>query len=93
MQRFQQSSPRMEQLFNDSYGYAVFPSVGKGAIGIGGAEGRGQLLTGSAGRHGQTDSGHIGVQLGGQSYSEVIFFKTEKALISSRKARPPSAPP
>ena len=81
MQRFQQVNPRMQRLFNEAYGYAIFPSVGKGAIGIGGAEGRGQVfekgaLVGTA----KLIQGTIGAQLGGQSYSEVIFFESEKAL-------------
>jgi len=81
MQKFQQASPRMQRLFNEAYGYAIFPSVGKGAIGIGGAEGRGQVfqngtLVGTA----KLIQGTIGAQLGAQSYSEVIFFESEKAL-------------
>jgi lipid-binding SYLF domain-containing protein len=81
MQRFQQASPRIQRLFNEAYGYAIFPSVGKGAIGIGGAEGRGQVfekgaLVGTA----KLIQGTIGAQLGAQAYSEVVFFESEKAL-------------
>lgn len=81
MQRLQQSNPKIQKLFTEAYGYAVFPTVGKGAIGIGGAEGRGQVfergaLIGSA----KLVQGTVGVQLGAQSYSEVIFFESEKAL-------------
>ena len=81
MQRFQQVNPRMQRLFSEAYGYAIFPSVGKGAIGIGGAEGRGQVfqngtLVGTA----KLIQGTIGAQLGGQSYSEVVFFESAKAL-------------
>jgi lipid-binding SYLF domain-containing protein len=80
-QRFQQAGPKMQRLFNEAYGYAIFPSVGKGAIGIGGAEGRGQVfekgaLVGTA----KLIQGTIGAQLGAQSYSEVVFFESEKAL-------------
>ncbi len=38
IQKFQEAHPRIQRLFNEAYGYAVFPGVGKGAIGIGGAE-------------------------------------------------------
>ena len=38
------SHPRLQRLIDTAYGYAVFPSVGKGAIGIGGAEGRGEVF-------------------------------------------------
>jgi lipid-binding SYLF domain-containing protein len=81
VQRFQQVNPRMQRLFNEAYGYAIFPSVGKGAIGIGGAEGLGQVyekgaLVGTA----KLIQGTVGAQLGAQSYSEVIFFESENAL-------------
>jgi len=81
VQMYQSHSPSMQQLFNTCYGYAVFPSVGKGAIGIGGAEGRGQVfekgaLIGTA----KLTQASAGAQLGAQSFSEVIFFETPKAL-------------
>jgi lipid-binding SYLF domain-containing protein len=81
MHRFQQTSPRIQRLFNDAYGYAVFPAVDKGAVGIGGAEGKGQVfengqLVGKA----KLTQASIGAQLGGQSYSEVVFFESAKAL-------------
>ncbi len=74
-------SQGIQQLFDTAYGYAVFPSVGQGAIGIGGAEGRGQVfekgaLIGTV----KLTQASVGAQLGAQSYSEVIFFETSKAL-------------
>ena len=81
VQMYQSHSPAIQGLFGTAYGYAVFPSVGKGAIGIGGAEGRGQVfekgvLIGTT----KLTQGSVGAQLGAQSYSEVIFFETPKAL-------------
>ena len=66
--------------FNSAYGYAVFPTIGKGAIGIGGAHGKGQIYTGGAvtGFTSMTQI-TIGFQLGGQAYSEIIFFKDKRA--------------
>jgi lipid-binding SYLF domain-containing protein len=66
--------------FNSAYGYAVFPTIGKGAIGIGGAHGKGQVYTGGAvtGFTSMTQI-TIGFQLGGQAYSEIIFFKDKRA--------------
>ncbi len=66
--------------FHDSYGYAFFPTVGKGAVGIGGAYGKGQVyrngrVTGTASLFKVT----IGFQLGGQAFSELIFFKNRRA--------------
>ncbi len=80
----------IEQIKNDisstdyidnSYGYAVFPSIGKGGIGIGGAHGKGQVY--AKGDHvGNTKMTQItiGFQLGGQKFSQMIFFKDERAF-------------
>ena len=64
-----------------AHAYAVFPTVGKGGIGIGGAFGRGQVFEGGK-MVGYTKltSGSIGFQLGGQSFSEMIFFKDKAAF-------------
>ena len=78
---FLMRDPSLEQLFDEAYAYAIFPSIGSGGIGIGGAYGRGVVY--ERGRHvGYCDvtQGDIGFQLGGQSYSQLIFFRTEEAL-------------
>lgn len=67
--------------FKTAYGYAVFPTVGKGGAGIGGAFGKGQVY--ARGKHvGDTSVTQltIGFQLGGQAYSEIIFFQDERAF-------------
>src|SRR5579862_8998120 len=74
-------SQDMSALFDTAAAYAVFPSVGQGAIGIGGASGSGEVfekgaLIGTV----KLTQGSLGAQLGAQSYSEVIFFETPKAL-------------
>ena len=66
--------------FKNSYGYAVFPTIGKGGIGIGGAYGEGRvyakgIYTGDASMVQLT----IGFQLGGQAYSQIIFFEDKRA--------------
>ena len=64
-----------------AYGYAVFPTVGKGGIGIGGAYGTGRVY--ERGRYiGRSNLAQltIGFQLGGQAYSEIIFFRDKAAL-------------
>jgi lipid-binding SYLF domain-containing protein len=73
-------SPVVQPFFNHSYGYAVFPTIGKGGIGIGGAYGTGQVYQG--GKVTGTTSlvkVSIGLQLGGQAFSEIIFFKDKRA--------------
>lgn len=67
--------------FENAYGYAVFPTIGKGGIGVGGAYGEGRVY--EQGRHVGTAKMTqltIGFQLGGQAYSQMIFFEDERAL-------------
>jgi lipid-binding SYLF domain-containing protein len=69
------------ELFENAYGYAVFPTIGKGGIGVGGAYGEGRLY--EQGRHvgdAKMTQLTIGFQLGGQAYSQMIFFEDERAL-------------
>jgi lipid-binding SYLF domain-containing protein len=67
--------------FTSAYGYAVFPSITKAAVVVGGAGGGGRVFEkgvyiGDA----HVSQASIGAQLGGQSFSEVIFFETKAAL-------------
>ena len=67
--------------FDKSHGYAVFPTIGKGGIGVGGAYGKGRVYVG--GKHvGDTSMAQltIGFQLGGQAYSQIIFFEDKRAF-------------
>ncbi len=79
--RFKQQDPSLKQFFRAAYGYAVFPTVAKGGIGVGGAYGRGELFeSGTMTGYCDLSQGTIGFQLGGQAYSELIFFETKQAL-------------
>jgi len=73
-------SPVVEPYFDKSYGYAIFPNIGKGGMGIGGAHGTGQVYQGNklTGKTSMTQLS-IGWQLGGQVYSQIIFFEDERA--------------
>ncbi len=71
----------MQNLFDNAYGYVIFPNIGKGAIGVGGAAGNGTVYEkgkpiGSA----KLKQVTIGFQFGGQAYREVIFFENAEAL-------------
>jgi lipid-binding SYLF domain-containing protein len=73
-------SSAVQPFFNNCYGYAVFPTIGKAGIGIGGAYGKGQVyqggkVTGTA----SLVKLSVGFQLGGQAFSEIIFFKDKRA--------------
>jgi lipid-binding SYLF domain-containing protein len=73
-------SDQVKPFFDNAYGYAVFPTVGKGGIGIGGAYGKGQVFQGGK-VTGETKliKATIGLQLGGQAFSEIIFFEDKRA--------------
>ncbi|HFQ80940.1 MAG TPA: hypothetical protein ENK33_06150 [Desulfobacterales bacterium] len=78
---FKNNFPRLKIFFDKAYGYAIFPSVGKGGFYIGGAYGKGEVyrhnkLIGTSSMTQIT----IGPQIGGQVYSELIFFKDKYAL-------------
>jgi lipid-binding SYLF domain-containing protein len=78
----------MKNLFKSAYAYAIFPNVGKGGLGIGGATGNGAVyqngeLIGMARMTQLT----IGFQWGGQAYREVIFFENSDALDRFKESR------
>jgi lipid-binding SYLF domain-containing protein len=71
----------MKGLFEKAYGYVIFPNVGKGGVGVGGAAGNGVVyeknqMIGMA----KLSQVSIGFQAGGQAYREVIFFESKKEL-------------
>lgn len=84
--KFKNKDSNLKVFFAKAYGYAVFPTVAKGGIGIGGAYGEGKVYE-KTGYVGQTSLAQvtIGLQLGGQAYSELIFFK-DKASIDRFKS-------
>lgn len=80
IKRFQ-DSPVTAPFFEGAYGYAVFPSVGKGGAGIGGAYGSGQVYR--AGKMTGTSKMFQlswGLQLGGQAFSQMVFFQDKRAF-------------
>lgn len=71
----------MANLFDHSTGYVIFPNVGKGAIGVGGAAGNGIVFeNGKAIGKASMKQVNVGFQFGGQAYREVIFFENQAAL-------------
>src|SRR5258706_10471882 len=69
------------EFFGKSYGYALFPTIGKGGAGIGGAYGKGRVYV-KGKVVGDTSMTQLtaGLQLGGQAYSQIIFFENEHAF-------------
>lgn len=74
------TDPSLQNIINSSYAYAVFPEVGEGAVGVGGASGQGIVY-----RNGQAigtvklTQVSVGPQIGGQTYSELVVFQNEPA--------------
>lgn len=73
-------SKAVQPFFENAYGYAVFPSIGKAGLGVGGAYGTGKVYRG----HTVTGTSSIaklsiGFQAGGQVFSEMIFFRDQRA--------------
>ena len=74
---FKTKDPSIEALFSKSAGYVVLPNVGEGAFIIGGGHGSGEAYEGGA-YVGKVTLNEVtfGAQVGGQSYSQVVFFET-----------------
>ena len=81
LDRALREDPTLRELVRNAVGYAVLPTIGKGAIGVGGAYGKGTVY-----KHGvligycDMTQGSIGFQLGGQSYTEILVFENDDAI-------------
>jgi len=78
---FTSRDPSLADLLKNSDGYAIFPEVGKGAVGVGANYGQGEVWEG--GKHvGFADmtAATIGASFGAQTFAEVIVFRTPEAL-------------
>lgn len=73
-------SEAVKPFFENAYGYVIFPAIGKGGFGIGGAYGKGKVyqgdkVTGNA----SLIKLSVGFQAGGQAFSQIIFFQDKRA--------------
>jgi lipid-binding SYLF domain-containing protein len=76
-----QRSNQSSDFFTKSYGYAVFPTILKGGAGIGAAHGTGNVYAhGHRVGHVTMNQLSVGAQLGGEGYSEIIFFRDKQAM-------------
>ena len=73
-------APAVQPFFKSAYGYAVFPTIGKGGFVVGGSYGKGQVYQGGK-VTGETSliKASIGFQAGGQAFSQMIFFEDKRA--------------
>ncbi len=81
LQSMIENSPTIQRYYNECYGYAVFPKVTKAGATVGGAMGNGVVYK----EHKLVSTSklkqlNVGLQLGGQQYSEVIFFENKEAF-------------
>jgi len=81
MDLYRKADPGIDEFFRRSVGYVVFPGIGKGGLGIGGAHGNGVLFERGAPVGKVTmNQVTIGAQAGGQEFSQIVFFEVPKAL-------------
>jgi len=81
LNHFKREDPGLSDLLAKSVGYAMYPNVGKGGAIVGGAYGHGIVFQGDQ-PIGYTDlrQGSVGLQLGGQGYSELLVFNSDDAF-------------
>ena len=81
IERFMERDPDLKIFFDKAYGYAVFPTVGKGAYIVGGSYGEGFVYEqGNLIGYANIVAASIGLQIGGQGFSEIIFFKDQMTM-------------
>jgi len=86
LQSFRKAEPRLKAYFENAYGYAIFPTVDKAGLFVGGAYGKGKVFVGGKDVGFATLSqGSVGLQFGFEAYSELIFFG-DKAAFEAFKA-------
>jgi lipid-binding SYLF domain-containing protein len=67
--------------FSNSYAYLVFPTVGKGGLGVGAAHGSGRAYEqGKYVGDVKLNQVSIGLQAGGQAFSQMVFFEDKHAF-------------
>ena len=78
--------PGLEALAKKSEGYAFFPEIIKGGLGVGGAYGRGVVYEQNQPiGYADVTQGSVGLQAGGQTYSELIVFENKTAMDRFKK--------
>lgn len=76
-----EADPGMAAYFDQAYGYAVFPTVGKGGWWVGGAYGSGTVFEGGeAVGTAEVFQATLGLQFGGQAYTEFVFFEDKESM-------------
>ena len=88
LERFRKEDSSLAAVIQSAAGYALFPSVKKGGLGIGGARGSGELIEkGAAVGKTTLTQLSIGFQAGAQAYAELILFETPAAVENFRNSK------
>jgi lipid-binding SYLF domain-containing protein len=78
---FKEKDPEIQKFFDKSYGYAVLPKIGKGAIWVGGAYGKGEVFEkGTKVGYCDMKQATLGFSLGGEYFREIVFFRDKSDL-------------
>ena len=84
--RFVDSDPGLRDWVDHAHGYAVFPGLGKGGLGVGGAYGNGIVFErGDPIGRSRLIQGTVGFQIGAQNFAMVVFFQDEAALTTFQR--------
>ncbi len=74
--KFMKTDTGINQFFNNSDAYVIFPNIGKGALIVGAAAGNGVVYeNGTAIAMAKVKKLDVGLQAGGKAFSEIIYFK------------------
>jgi hypothetical protein len=77
--------PTVAPYFDSAYGYAVWRTIARGGLGIGGATGRGQVyVNGQVTGFSRLIDVSIGFQAGGQAYRQILFFEDQATIAGQR---------
>ena len=88
LDRLESRDPGFKEFLRNAHGYVVFPSVGKATAVLGGAYGKGEVFErGKMVGYAAVAQLTLGVQLGGQTFSEVIAFEDKRALDRFKSGR------
>jgi lipid-binding SYLF domain-containing protein len=81
LKRLEEKDPGLKQMLKKAYAYAVFPSVGKASLVVGGSYGHGAVYErGKFIGHATISQFTAGVQIGGDTFTEVLVFQNQGAL-------------
>jgi len=88
LKRLEEKDRGLKQLLKKAYGYAVFPAVGKASLVVGGSYGRGAVYErGKFIGYATISQLTVGVQIGGDTFSEVLVFENKEALDRLKKGK------